>query len=323
MTRRSHLLLLTLSLIALPGLARAVDVKFMTHNVRSPGWNQARRAQIVGAIDDQSPDALGLQEAQPGGNGDELLTDLQDDYEPHHTNTSEPIYLRRDRSFQVVEEGVEMLTACQVGGPVPLTWVVIETPEGARFNYYNVHLCVSSAQLGGDPEGNQMQAIEAATFMDSNAEAGAIHLLGGDLNANQNSPTILYLRDGTPLTIGGETFVNPIDLDDSWEMSEANERLEKPGTGAFVPSPVVLDWILVDPTADVTAAEVIELVIPPGEEDSFSDHLPVTATLDLPAPAKVPALSASGVWVLSLLLLGVAKWRLNPRPCPQSGDGIT
>jgi hypothetical protein len=60
----------------------------------------------------------------------------------------------------------------------------------------------------------------------------------------------------------------------------------------------------------VTAAEVIEFPIPPGEEDNFSDHLPVTATLDLPAPATVPALSTPGISMLSVLLLGAATRRL-------------
>ncbi len=109
----------------------------MTYNVQAPGWNQNRRAQVVGTIDAERPDVLGLHEARANGNGAELMADLEDNYEPHFTSTGDPIYLRRDRSFAVVEEGVEALPICPgIGGAAVLTWVKIETPEGKRFAFF-------------------------------------------------------------------------------------------------------------------------------------------------------------------------------------------
>ena len=255
----------------------------MTYNVQAPGWNQTRRAQGVGTIDAERPDVLGLHEARANGNGAELMTDLEDDYEPHFTNTGDPIYLRRDRSFAVVEEGVEALPICPgIGGAAVLTWVKIETPEGKRFTFYNTHFCVSQLPGGGQvsPEGNRMQAIATAEFMNVNTEPGTVHLLAGDLNAGQTSPTMLYLLEGQPLELNGVQFGNPVELDDTWELAPGNAGQTHPGTGAgggFT----VLDWILADPFVNVVDAEVLQFDIPPGEEANYSDHLPVTATLQL------------------------------------------
>ena len=96
LTRTLLALLASSTLIATGARAQtvpAVQVKFMTYNVQAPQWNQARRAQVVGTIDAQSPDVLGLHEARPAGNGAELMADLQADYEPHFTNTNDPMAL--------------------------------------------------------------------------------------------------------------------------------------------------------------------------------------------------------------------------------------
>ncbi|MEE9126354.1 MAG: endonuclease/exonuclease/phosphatase family protein, partial [Planctomycetota bacterium] len=249
----------------------------------APGWNQNRRAQIIDTIRTHSPDVLGLHEASPNSSGRDLLADLQVDYEPHHTGTSDPIYLRRQRSFTVISDGVLALPTCPLvpGRGQVLTWIKVQTPEGQRFIFYNAHYCVSQPPNGtGDIEGNQMQAIASAEFMASNSEPGPAHLLAGDLNATQTSDTILYLLEKQPLTIGGTTFQNPVDLDDTWQMFPSNASLPRPGTGARG-GPSVLDWIMTDPAADVVDAEVIRFSIPAGQEANFSDHSPVVATLQL------------------------------------------
>ena len=118
---------------ALPQPARATEVKFMTYNVRSPGWNPQRRAQVVETIDAEAPDVLGLHEASSSGNGLELLADLSDDYESYATNTADPIYVRRDNSLQFVAQGVFDLPACPIpGGASVLTWVTFETAAEAE-----------------------------------------------------------------------------------------------------------------------------------------------------------------------------------------------
>ena len=102
----------------------------------------------------------------------------------------------------------------------------------------------------------------------------------GDLNANQTNPTIQYLVEGQPLDLDDEIFVNPTELDDTWEMAPVNVGQTHPGTTAGG-GPGILDWILASPSAIVTDAEVVVFEIPPGDEDEFSDHYPVTAVLEL------------------------------------------
>jgi len=261
-------------------------VKFMTYNVESPGWNQNRRAQVVGAINLDQPDVLGLHEASASGNGAELRLDLEADYLPIFTDTGDPIYLRRDRSFQVVDEGVENLPAPEGGGPgVVLTWTNVRTPDGSQFIFYNTHFTVSFVSI----EANQMQAVAAAQFISANATAGVVNVLAGDLNASQSSPTMLYLIDGQPLVFGDDSFENPIDFDDTWALAPGNSGLTHPGTAASNAN-VIIDWVLTDSMADVISAEVIQFDIQAGEEDNFSDHFPVTATVNLspiPEPSTV------------------------------------
>ena len=63
---------------------------------------------------------------------------------------------------------------------------------------------------------------------------------------------------------------------------EATPRLSRqprPGTTAGG-GQSALDWILANPGVEVVDAEVIQFVIPPGQQANFSDHLPVTAEDD-------------------------------------------
>ncbi len=111
--------------------------------------------------------------------GADLLVDLVGDYEPLFADTRDPIYLRRDRSFTILDGNVEALPVCEgiPGGNSMLSWVELETPEGVRFTFYSTHFCVSFAPGGpSSPEGNQRQAIAAAEFMSTNTEPGNVHL---------------------------------------------------------------------------------------------------------------------------------------------------
>ena len=282
------LFILLAALLGFAGIARgqpapsSVHVRFMTYNVQSPGWNQNRRAQVVATIMDQQPDVLGLHEASSFRNGADLMADLAEAFEPHLTETSDPIYLRRERGLRVLEEGIETLPACSgvLGGATLLTWMKLETAEGARFDFYNTHLCVSQTPSGeGDPEGNQRQAVAVADFISENSDEETTYLLAGDLNATQDSATILYLLRGEPLTVDDVVFGNPIELEDTWQLAPENSGLEKSGTGASG-GQSVLDWILMNPLVAVVEARVIRFDIAPGEESFFSDHLPVVATLE-------------------------------------------
>ena len=262
------------------GVSTSSTLKFMTYNVQAPGWNATRRAQVVGTIDAEMPDVLGLHEATPFSAGPDLLADLSDDYEPHHTGTANPIYLRLDRNFIVLDEGVLVLPTCSVFGNFTVAWVKVVTQEGAPFDFYNAHFCVSQTPSGaGDPIGNQMQAVATAEFMDANSAPG-VGILAGDLNAGIGSPTIDYLLDGVPLVFSGQPDDNPIELDDTWETANRDSGVMRPGTtanGGFN----VLDWIMSEPSVCVLDAEVIQFNIPAGQQSGFSDHLPVTATFEL------------------------------------------
>ncbi len=62
------------------------------------------------------------------------------------------------------------------------------------------------------------------------------------------------------------------------------------------------------PEVEVVAAEVIEFTIPPGEGDGYSDHFPVTATVQLDgSTVAVPALS----WPGAAVLVGLLVWQMR------------
>lgn len=216
-----------------------VEVEFMTYNVQAPGWNQARRTQIVGVIKSYAPDVLGLHEATSRSAGGQLLTDLKTDYEPHHTTTNDPIYPLRKRSFKVLGEGVLSLGKCPKlprGIIQNLTWVKVQTTGGQQFYFFNTHLWVSGSGSGvGDIDGNQLQAIASANFMAGKVQAGVPQLLAGDLNANQTSGTIHHRLEKKSLTINGTTYKNPLDLDDTWQMALGNAGRGRASAATIAP----------------------------------------------------------------------------------------
>jgi endonuclease/exonuclease/phosphatase family metal-dependent hydrolase len=261
-----------------------VSVSFMTYNVQGPGWNADRLAQVVAAIEAELPDVLSLHEAGsmgPFSAGVQLAAALSGDYDTFHTATAEPVYLRKGAALSVLDSGVHLVPLCPlVGGVADLPWLKLSTPEGALFDVYSAHYCVSFTPAGpGDPEGNGVQAVSTVLFIAGNTAPDTPYLILGDLNASQTSATIDFLVNGTPLLVEGQPVANPLAIDDTWALAPGQGGQTHPGTTAGG-GQMALDWILAGPGVTVSAAEVISFVIPPGEQLGFSDHLPVTATLD-------------------------------------------
>jgi endonuclease/exonuclease/phosphatase family metal-dependent hydrolase len=259
-----------------------LPIKFMTFNVKAPGWNPARLANVVAAIQAEAPDVLALEEANSFSNGPQLIAALAGDYDAYLTTSNSPLFLRQGAMLSVLGAGIHALPSCTDPPMYDMTWLKLSTPEGVLFDIYGTHLCVSFTPMGGgDPAGNAGQAADAAAFIAANTAPGTTFVFMGDLNANQTSNTIAYLVDGTPLIIGGQPVSNPVDMLDTWEAAPGNGGQTHPGTTASG-GQTALDWILAGPAPDVTvsASEVITFVIAPGSENDYSDHLPVVATLE-------------------------------------------
>ena len=259
-----------------------LPIKFMTFNVKAPGWNPARLANVVATIQAEAPDVLALEEASSSSNGPQLVAALAGEYDAYLTTSSSPLFLRQDTMLSVLGAGIHPLPSCTALPMYDMTWLKLSTPAGVLFDVYGTHFCVSFAPMGGgDPAGNAAQAASAAAFIAANTAPGTTFVFLGDMNANENSDTIAYLVDGTPLIIGGQPVPNLVDLLDTWEAAPGHGGQPHPGTTAGG-GLSALDWILAGPAPDLTvsAAEVIHIVIPPGSENDFSDHFPVVATLE-------------------------------------------
>jgi len=274
----------------------AVDIKFMSYNVHQRAWSEVFRGRVVEVIRQQNPDVLALQEVsyknKPGFDIDvadvrpDLEADLSDQYDFYGRESFDPILVRKAAGLRYIDDGFLVLQACRF--PRQVNWVQLEEiKSGKSFIIYNTHLCPRPApfpetELTGEQR-NQLHANQIAELMAGNSEPETLRIFTGDLNASATSATIAYLIDGTALPVNGA--VNPLKLSDTWRL--AGNTGDKPATNnpdlpeagdpniqrPTPPPPMSIDWIITEPSAKISAAEVIRnsLTI------TASDHFPVSA----------------------------------------------
>ncbi len=291
--------LLKLAAVILPlflGLsAGAGTVKIMSYNVLA-NWDRVRGDRIVAVVKDQAPDVLGFQEVV-GGNTEYLLSELDGDFEAYFAATADPVFVRRDADFRMIENGTAELIKCLIDRQV--NWVRLEDRiSGEQFIYYNTHLCFILENILEEytnEEANQIQASQIIDVMASHAEDGLVQVLGGDLNVFSSSNTTKFFLEGQPLPVNGKK--NPLALKETWASAPGNAgerpitvvrdgnidgqqgqgRRRRGGMGRRIemPNEPGIDWLFVSESANVIAAEVIQNELTIGT----SDHLPISATI--------------------------------------------
>jgi len=75
---------------------QATPVKILSYNVLN-GFDEARGDRIVGLIDDQNPEVLGLQEVI-GENTEYLFNKISVRYDGYFLDTADPLFVRKDAS---------------------------------------------------------------------------------------------------------------------------------------------------------------------------------------------------------------------------------
>ncbi len=291
--------MLKLAAVILPlflGLSvEAGTVKIMSYNVLA-NWDRVRGDRIVAVVKDQAPDVLGFQEVV-GGNTEYLLSELDGDFEAYFAATADPVFVRRDADFRMIENGTAELIKCLIDRQV--NWVRLEDRiSGEQFIYYNTHLCFILENIleeYANEEANQIQASQIIDVMASHAEDGLVQVLGGDLNVFSSSNTTKFFLEGQPLPVNGKE--NPLALKETWASAPGNVgerpitvvrdgnidgqqgqgRRRRGGMGRRIemPNEPGIDWLFVSESANVIAAEVIQNELTIGT----SDHLPISATI--------------------------------------------
>jgi endonuclease/exonuclease/phosphatase family metal-dependent hydrolase len=287
--------LVSLSVFLVPSMhLQAATAKIMSYNVLA-NWDDARGDRITAVVRDQNPDVLGLQEVV-GNNVPYLLSGLDADYEVYFPDKPDPVFVRRNGSLRVVEQGSTEIYRCLIDRHV--NWVRLEDEaSGREFIYYNTHLCfILQNTLDGitNEEANQTQAGQIIDVMAPHARDGLIQVIGGDLNTFSSSNTTRFFVDAVPLPVNGKR--NPLALKDTWPAAPGNTGRKPstrggglggmgqagmgPGGGMAtrfeMPDEPGIDWLFVSEFASVLAAEVVDNELTSGA----SDHLPVTATIE-------------------------------------------
>ena len=290
--------LVALSVIFAPAVVlQAATAKIMSYNVLA-NWDDARGDRLVAVIEEQDPDVLGLQEVV-GSNIPYLLDGLDARYEVFFADKPDPVFVRRNGSLRVIEQGSTEIYRCLIDRHV--NWVRLEdTASGAELIYYNTHLCfILQNTLEGisNEEANQTQAGQIIDVMAPHARDGIVQVIGGDLNTFSSSNTTRFFLDAVPLPYNGKE--NPLALEDSWAAAPGNIGRKPstrdgggglggmgqgmgmgPGGGMAarieMPDEPGIDWLFVSEFANVLAAEVVRNELTMGA----SDHLPVTATIE-------------------------------------------
>lgn len=268
----------TLSSERVEGVDEPSVIDIMSYNVNALDWSAQRADLIVETIDAQSPDVIGLQEAGITTFAD-LELRLNDDYEIYNfsdvSSTSNVILIKKNK-FSVIDTGTSVEGDMQfcVRDRVITYLVLEELVSGSRFTFYNSQFCAQQTTIDNLPEGfsaeqvNESHAVTLANFIGANIEEfGDVAIAVGDLNASASSDTMAFLLEQASLP---EAADNPIDLDSSWALSNSD-----PKSG--------VDWILL--LADSVRTLGTQR-IDNSTTQIASDHLPITATIELIADAQ-------------------------------------
>lgn len=240
------------------------DLKILTYNVSSTDWTDSRADQVADVIIEINADIIGIQEAREAQQDDlqDRLGNVYDFYRFISEN-NDPILVKKGLFKLVHSDAIETVNNC--GNPRHLNYLVLENIQTEHWlAFYNAHLC---ATVNGDNiEENQAQAAELIELIAANQLIWPASIIAvGDLNSSENTDTIQFLIEQQTLPSGID---NNLFLDDSWQ-SAFNGASSKP---------VPIDWILHAPySVKVNDAEVFENQL----TDTASDHLPLTATVQL------------------------------------------
>jgi endonuclease/exonuclease/phosphatase family metal-dependent hydrolase len=270
--------------LAAPALA-GEPLKAMTFNVRlatgDDGENvwSKRRDLAIKVIRDESPDVLGVQEAQPI-QVDELVDALPEyvnvgvGRRPDGSDEFSAIYFRRDR-FHLSDAGTFWLSDTPTipgsttwGNELPriVTWVrLLDRTDKQRIVVINTHWDHQS-----QPARLSSGKLLAARVHELSGDAEPVIVMG-DFNALPNNPAMVALMEQGGLR---DTFC--IAHPDETNVCTFN------GFGKGPNGPKI-DAVLVSPQWQVEDAEIIRT----RDGELFpSDHWPVTATVSLPESGK-------------------------------------
>lgn len=154
------------------------------------------------------------------------------------------------------------------------TWVrLVEKTSKAAFYVFNTHLDPTSSTVRDNCAALIQNRIKARAFQDP-------YILTGDMNSPENSTTIRSFKGPANLDPASVAVLNPPPLLDTFRVRHPDETgvsTRHQFTGSR--SGEKVDYILVPPGIEVTAAEILRVQI---NGKYPSDHFPVAATLRIP-----------------------------------------
>ncbi len=154
------------------------------------------------------------------------------------------------------------------------TWVrLVEKTSKAAFYVFNTHLDPTSSTVRDNCAALIQKRIKARAFQDP-------YILTGDMNSPENSTTIRSFKGPANLDPASVAMLNPPPLLDTFRVRHPDETgvsTRHQFTGSRNGEKV--DYILVPPGIEVTAAEILRDQI---NGKYPSDHFPVAATLRIP-----------------------------------------
>jgi len=263
---------------------RLIDV--MSANLR---WNadpppnnwELRRRRIVGLLQQEKPDVIGLQESR-----DTYVKDLLGSLPGYaaypsagdHQNTIlyrvDRLVLDRatsDEENARVDAPEESWGEGSVRVPRCARLVVVGTKRG--FYVYNNHLDHRSLP-------SREWSVEILIDRIRSRKLDDPVVLTGDFNAPPEEGTMAFLRGETTLERGDGTLAKPLSFVDTFRLLHPDEKALGTFHG-FLGTRVGrrIDYVFAGPRIRVLTARILQ---DSGRGGHLSDHYPVTATLRLP-----------------------------------------
>lgn len=253
-----------------PPADTSTEFSVMSYNIRGNTFS-THKATIVSQIQNNSIDILGIQEL--GGTNKAELTNalgngfsLIETFPASPTNSTHNI-VYNNQTFSIIDFGYQEVDIC--GLRRFINWVLLEKKNtSTRYYIYNNHLCQSDLEL------RKRHLVELVTLMEAHrSQSGANYraIVTGDFNSGSGTEFINFLLQNGSLTIGSDTFTNPVQIIDTWNAIHPGSA--KPSQGN-----VAIDWIFATPNIGI---ENVSADTSTNAQNQLpSDHYPIVTIFE-------------------------------------------
>jgi len=258
----------------------AQEISIMSYNIGSANWNTTKDS-VIGRILANDAEVVCLHEA-----GGPKLSYLETELTNYRLLQTFGLTPNQTATHLFIKDIVDVLDSGFVqtdtyigytGQDRFVNWAQLSFNNNAFFVYASHFVSTYGANADSAIIGQYRHANTMIQLMNAHATYNLPQITCGDFNADSSKAVMQFLLNQTPISYYNITIINPLELDDSWYVS--NPTTNKPATVSVGTSNATIDWILVNPICNISTALIDTLGVNINSQNP-SDHFPLITTLD-------------------------------------------